>query len=72
MSWPLSCGVGRNIGAEKGTSQNSYRSVVGFHGKLLLSRGWLPRARVWPLSCGVGRVIEAEKRAAAKIPTAAQ
>ena len=26
-------------------AKNSYRSIVGFHGKLPLSRGWLPRAR---------------------------
>ena len=40
---------------------NSYRSVVGFHGKWLPSGAGCPERVPWPLSCGVGGVIEAEK-----------
>ena len=40
---------------------NSYRCVVGFHGKWLPSRGWLPRARALARVLWHGCVIEAKK-----------
>ena len=59
VPWPLSCGVGCVIEAKRAAAKNSYRGVVGFHGKWLLPRGWVPKERV--LACVLWRGIGAEK-----------
>ena len=50
---------------------NSYRSVVGFHGKWLPSRGWLPRARALAPVLWHGVRYRGQKGREPKIPTAA-
>ena len=51
---------------------NSYRSVVGFHGKWLPSRGWLPRARALASVLWRGVRYRGRKGRRPKIPTAAR
>ena len=50
---------------------NSYRGVVGFHGKWLPSRGWLPRARALASVLWRGVRNRGRKGRRPKIPTAA-
>ena len=74
MSWPLSCGVGRNIEAEKRAAAKKFlprrsripRQMASFKRRLAAQR-------TCPgLSCGVGRVVGAEKGTGQKFPTAAR
>ena len=63
---------GASLGLKKAQAKNSYRGVVGFHGKLLLSRGWLPKERVLACVLWRGARCRGPKRHRLKFPIAAQ
>ena len=61
MSWPLSCGMARKEGAEKGTGRKFLPRRTRIPRQTASFKGLAAQSACPGLSCGVGCVIEAEK-----------